>query len=373
MHTEEIALMYREMIKLTETTEAFYFKDYDVGDYVYRAFNYRLASYTEFCLPYSLDMRGITFMLVEGGDPILISRPFKKFFNYRENPYTDEKAVNLAEADWYEEKADGSLICTWFNPISNEVGLKSAQNLYSEQAIAADEFIKYHSNLQFRNSIESLAREGYTVLMELCSPFNRIVLPYASTQLKIHGIIHTASGIEITPDNEKVNECLRTKWVDRVKVKGLTEAFITNTLTKKDIEGYVVHGPWGRFKIKTSWYCNLHKLKESVETTKSLIEAILYDRVDDVKSLLVGDSYVMDKIFRVESVVVTYYNHMIKTVSEFVFLNRTMLRKDFALKAKEELGLWFHLGMQEYLNKEPDYKDFIMKYHKELFNLGDTP
>ena len=48
-------------MRLTDTSEAFYFKDFPLNDAIYRIFNYRLASYTEFLAPNALECRGHMF------------------------------------------------------------------------------------------------------------------------------------------------------------------------------------------------------------------------------------------------------------------------------------------------------------------------
>ena len=57
--------LYDELMAL-QSNEAFYFVDQSVGDCDYRIFLYRLASYTEFCLPGALESRGITFLMKDG-------------------------------------------------------------------------------------------------------------------------------------------------------------------------------------------------------------------------------------------------------------------------------------------------------------------
>ena len=72
---------------LVETNEAFYYKDFTKENSIYRIFNYRLASYTDFQLPGALECRGTMFEINEDGEPIrLASLPMEKFFNLNEVP-----------------------------------------------------------------------------------------------------------------------------------------------------------------------------------------------------------------------------------------------------------------------------------------------
>ena len=363
--------MYHGMMDITYNSEAFYFQDYEAQGNTYRVFNYRLASYTDFLQPYTMEMRGIAWLIrIEGNaipTPLLVSRPFEKFFNYLENPFTT--GLDLSKAIRYEEKADGSLIATYYDIATNKLGLKSKQAFFSEQAVMASELLWSEPYHEFKKAIWDTVNAGYTVLMELCSPSNRIVLEYETTHLKVHGIRQNSTGTYLRKSDLHPSNPLYIAWVEGVDVDGLPEDFISSTVAKRGIEGYVVHGPWGRFKIKTEWYRTLHHLKDSVSTTKNLIEAILYERIDDVRAMFSTDTFTLNRIAQAESVVITMFNHIVKVVQEFYESNKTLSRKEFAIKGQAELKDYFSLGMNLYLGKEADYKAYCMKYQKEIFGL----
>jgi len=358
------------MMDLVAKNEAFYFQDYERFGETYRVFNYRLASYTYFLEPYAKEMRGITRLLQGGKDPVIVSRPFEKFFNWEENPFTTRLDLSLATA--YEEKADGSLIASYYSHKARTLGLKSKQAFFSEQAMMAEEWINKPENSEFKKRVENLAASDYTVLMELCSPANRIVLEYPTTHLKVHGIRSNITGEYVSKSSLDPLGSLYKAWVDQVEVEGLPESFIVSTVALKGLEGYVVHGPWGRFKLKTDWYCNLHHLKDSISTTKRLIEAILYERIDDVKALFKTDSFTLNRISETENLVVPKFNHIVKTVEDFYITNKDLNRKDFAIKGQLEIKDYFHLVMNRYQGKDVDYKGYCMKYLNEVFGVKDT-
>ena len=360
--------MFEAMTKLVAENDAFLSADYSRFGNTYKVFNYRLASYTDFMQPYALEMRGITFLIREGKDPVLVSRPFAKFFNLGENPLTMDLDLSLATA--YEEKADGSLIATYYDGFTKSFGLKSKQAFFSEQAIMAEEFLNRPENIKLREETLYYASEGCTVLMELCSPANRIVLEYPTTHLKVHGIRHNETGGYIPKSSLHGDSALLKAWVKQVEVKGLPNDFIASTVASEGIEGYVVHGPWGRFKQKTAWYQNLHHLKDSINGTKALIESIVFSRIDDVKALFATDTFTLDRIKTMEEKVIPVFNRIVKTTEEFVASNKDLPRKDFAIKGQAEIPQYFHLAMQSYLGKPVNYEDFCMKYYKELF--GET-
>ena len=378
--------MYDQMLDLTKRNEAFFFADYERFGNKYRVFNYRLASWTDFQEPFALEMRGITYLLHPEHGPIIVSRPFAKFFNLGENPSTMN--LDLSQATCYEEKADGSLIATFHDPHTRRWGIKSKQSFFSEQAIMAENLLRFGSiSLNSNSPIDDILSSNhtsvlvnaiaewmvndYTVLMELCSPANRIVIEYETTHLKVHGIRHNQTGEYIQRSSLSPSNPLYKAWVDQVICQGLPEDFVASTLLKTGIEGYVVHGPWGRFKLKTEWYQNLHHLKDSVSTTKSLIESIIYERVDDVKQMFSTDTFTLDRIKTMEDIVIPKYNHIVRVVEEFYEANKQLPRKEYAIKGQSDLGEYFHLTMTKYLGRPVDYQGFCMKYYKELFNVGN--
>lgn len=380
-------LMYNGMMELVAKNEAFYFTDYERFGNTYRVFNYRLASYTDFLEPYALEMRGITFLInineeenkddfwynqwkEQGKNPFVVSRPFAKFFNLDENPMTMN--LDLSQATQYEEKADGSLIATYKDDIVGKFGLKSKQAFFSEQATMAEEFLNLPENKILKDELEFFSGDCWTVLMELCSPANRIVLEYPTTHLKVHGIRHNITGKYFPKTKLRSDSALFKAWVNQVEVEGLPNDFKASTEALEGIEGYVVHGPWGRFKLKTLWYQNLHHLKDSISSEKKLIEAIIYERVDDVKGLFKTDTFTLNRIKEMENKIIPKFNHIIKTTEDFYLANKDLGRKDFAIKGQAEIKEYFHLAMNKYLQKEVDYKEFAMKYTKELFGVDST-
>jgi hypothetical protein len=49
-------------------------------------------------------------------------------------------------------------------------------------------------------------------------------------------------------------------------------------------------------KVKTDWYKTLHHLKDSVNATRHLFEAVIDERIDDVKAMFASDQFTMDRI-----------------------------------------------------------------------------
>jgi T4 RnlA family RNA ligase len=313
-------LLYSNLLKLVAENEAFYFVDYGP----YRVFNYRLASYTDFLAPDALEARGIMFYIDHNqvdDAPKLVCRPFKKFFNKDENPFTmnlDFSPENVAKV---AVKEDGSIISSYIDVPTGELRLKSKQSLLSEQTRMANEFLAREENRLLKQETEMLTREGMTVIFELVSPANRIVLEYPKTELRVLGVRALVGpgvmlGIEDIPDYPELGK-LWTREHDFIPVDQVP--------SMEGIEGFVYTLKDDTMvKVKTEWYKTLHHLKDSINATRHLFEAIIDERIDDVKAMFATDQFTMDRIGLWSSKVIPKYNHMINSVEAFVAENKAL-------------------------------------------------
>ena len=80
--------LYNDLFALANSNEAFFFKDQELDNLVYRVFSYRLASYNDFCAPGAFESRGIMFEMDQETPIRLAAMPMEKFFNDSENPFT---------------------------------------------------------------------------------------------------------------------------------------------------------------------------------------------------------------------------------------------------------------------------------------------
>lgn len=368
--------IYKELLSLINNPlckEAFYYKDFILDDKSYRIFNYRLASYSDFLLPSALECRGIMFEVDKDYNYVnLVCRPMKKFFNVNENLFTsDLELSNRTIANIYE-KADGSLISTFLH--NGSLRLKSKMTLDGEQVVAATKWLNLPCNELFKKALHKLALDNYTVNLEWVSPLNRIVLLYPEPKLVVLNIRHNYTGeyLRILSNLNYILEKYLIKEVHCDNSKIDIESFINNIPNMIDIEGFVIvlKGEQ-RIKIKTLDYLRKHKCKESVDNAKALIENILYESIDDVKSLFVDNEFILNRIKEFENIVIPKYNHIDNTINLFYNSNKNLSRKDYAIKGISELGNLFHLAMNLYLGKEADIKEFCMKYYKDVFNIKE--
>lgn len=355
--------LYTELMALASETETFYFQDFNLDGKIYRIFNYRLSSYTEFLRPSALECRGHMFEVDTQGNAIrMAAMPMFKFFNLNENPMTMD--LDLTQVEIVENKADGSLISTYIH--NNELRLKSKGSLFSEQAQDAMRWLDLSYNKFFKQLLWDFTVNGITVNLEWVSPNNRIVIGYLEPKLQVLNARNMETG-EMQDTWIFANHNIETVDLDGKDVV----SFIQNVpAMMDDIEGYVVklkNGLW--FKIKTDKYLSLHHAKDSVNNPRRLFEAIVDESVDDLRSMFASDALAMKLINEMQDTVTKLFNHMVATVENFYEANKQLERKFYAIKGRDpaELDqLYFGLCMNKYLRKPVDYKEFAKKHYKEF-------
>lgn len=183
------------------------------------------------------------------------ARPFKKFFNFGEQPI--EKLPDGLPM-WFE-KIDGSLgILYW---LDGKPLLATRGSFVSEQAVRGNEILN-----KFLAENPTEFREGYTYLFEIIYPENRIVVDYHSdSRLILLGIINIETG-------EEINLFDDTTPFAAASYHGMfdlsQQALIKNTLTDNR-EGLVLKWTNGfRLKIKFDEYVRLHRLLTGITARK---------------------------------------------------------------------------------------------------------
>jgi T4 RnlA family RNA ligase len=359
--------MYNDLMNLCNESDAFFFKDFEKDGCIYRIFNYRLTTYTEFLKPNALNCRGTMYDLTDENNPSLVCLPPSKFFNLNENPFTEN--LDLSGNLLVMDKEDGSLISTYRH--NSRIYLKTKGSLTSEQSQDAMRYLNDHHELY--NFLDNIHLDGFTVNMEWTAPQNRVVVPHQTEKLTILNARHMKTSEYM--NHFELKE-LMERWgleehmVDaRLENKAFVDSIKGMNSWESDpiIEGFVVvssDGVW--FKVKTERYLLLHRSKDDVTNLNALFGLIINEQTDDLKSLFHNDQYLMDRINLVESELIPKYDNMIAIVENFYQENNQLERKEYAIKGQAELGGYFGLGMSLYLGREPQYKEFALK-NKELF------
>lgn len=363
--------LWQQSMALVKSSESFYHIDRFLDGKWFRIFNYRLASYTEFMNPGATELRGHTYEIDREGDSAavirLVSHPFPKFFNYRENPLTMD--LDLTKVVEIAHKMDGSLISSFYVDGFDDVRLKTKGSLDSEQCIDAMNWLNTEENLAFKREIIGAERLGYTVIMEWVAPNNRIVIGYDEPKLVVLGVRSREDGSYIFVDDvdPDVFPEIAKRWT---KVERVTEPsqFLATVPDMTGIEGFVCRMDDGTFfKLKCSAYVALHHSKDSINSPRRLFEAVLEEASDDLRSLFYDDPVAIKLINEMERFVDAKYNHLVSSVDGFFEHNKHLDRKDYAILGQRELEpMFFGLAMNRYIGREVNYKTFLKGKWKEL-------
>ena len=349
--------LYAQLDQLVKTSTTYFFKDVQLPQgQVMRIFNYRLASWTEFQQGGALDARGTMFDITVPTNPRLVCLPPQKFFNYGEGTI-DHSAATVGII---MDKRDGSLISTYTDD-TGQLRLKSKGALWSDQAVAATKWLD--GEPEFKSWLTMMDASGHTVNMEWTSPLNRIVVAYATQELRVLNLRNRNTGATTCP-----------KWihgVDRQRLVDYTEQVITapevyeRALVLTEGEGYVVEmlvdNHTYYVKCKSLHYLMLHKLKDNITNPRALYELVLNDGSDDIRELLASDEVAMSMVRLMEAHVFPIYNGICDKLEQWHAAHAHLDRKSYAIKCKAEHPTIMHLFMMKYVGNEYDVKQFMIK------------
>lgn len=138
---------------------------------------------------YTLAARGIIFEKATGQ---IVARPFGKFFNYEEQPLSNDRKLEITDGRYcLQEKLDGSLgIIYWWKGKWN---VATRGSFTSDQALRATQML---SNYCFDRGVQDL-----TYLVEIIYPENKIIVPYGNREsLVLLAIRRTDDGFFLPHD-----------------------------------------------------------------------------------------------------------------------------------------------------------------------------
>jgi len=360
--------IYKDLKTLAETSESFFFKDVVMNGTIYRIFNYRLCSYSDFLLPSAVECRGIMFEIHGDGTVIdITSRPMQKFWNFRENPFTEN--VDFSKVTHAMVKEDGSLISSYIH--KGELKLKTKGSLDSDQAIDSMNWLSQEKHKRLYGESFVLSSQGYTVNFEWTSPNNRVVLGYEHDGLIVLNIRNNFTG-EYVPYDQYPPVMKKYAVMDELEFIEDIESFVHEIPAKNGMEGYVLRLDDGQMvKIKTEWYMARHRAKDSINTPKNLFKAIVGEEIDDIIVMFEEDEIAMKIITDMIDLVKPKYNHMIATVELYHEVNAHLERKEYAIKARDLDDGLMGLYMNMYTGKENNYKTFAKKNFEMFIGKAD--
>ncbi|MDR2231702.1 MAG: hypothetical protein LBE56_01110, partial [Tannerella sp.] len=122
---------------------------------------------------------------------------------------------------------------------------------------------------------------GYTYMFELAGPYNRIVVPYRTTELYFIGVRNMLSGLEINPWDYPLAQYIKVP--ERYSLRDIDSCLAAVETMGYDQEGFVVVDKYfNRVKIKSPQYVAAHYLKNNnVQTVGRLLKIILAGEEDE--------------------------------------------------------------------------------------------
>jgi T4 RnlA family RNA ligase len=301
------------------------------------------------------ECRGITFDL-ESGD--IIRRPYHKFFNINEIAETQTGLIDTGDSHVILEKMDGSMFAPFL--LNGEIlwGTKMGVTEISEPARV---FVR--ENAGYTKLARTLLHDGFTPIFEWCSRTNRIVIDHPVDRLVLTAVRNMVTGEYMSyADMEKA------AFLTGVPVVGVYDSiadvdkFIEHTRALDDSEGHVMRFADGHMlKFKSSWYCDVHSMKDRVSSERKTVKMILNNEIDDIKSFL--NDFDVARLNRYEEEFgIALRADVERTVNEFNDLvARHVTRKEFALTVANDID-GFHRGT--YFERWDKGLDFDTYYAK---------
>jgi RNA ligase len=324
---------------------------------------YNYTDKNTFETPLRRELRGIVF----GENGHIISRPLHKFFNLGEKEETQIVKLDFTKPFNLLEKLDGSMIHNvCLNAEIGEYALKSKKSYDSDVAKAATDFVS--KSKEWGRLFEVCTRNNVTAICEFTSPKNRIVINYGDNpNMTLLHFRHNATGEYLSIDSFITN--FEIGSVKKHNYKSIGE--LTNFLkTEKNIEGFVIDfGDGHMVKAKTDWYIDNHKIFSGLRV-RDVVELILDEKIDDIKSKISLNGGDLNDIARIEKDVIDKINNLKGEVFKLLERYRGFNLKDVALLEKN--NYLFPLFILEFKGGYANYISFFKRKYLDNFSLENV-
>lgn len=272
----------------------------------------------------------------------IVACPMFRFFNL-------EQTSIIASIDWksavFEEKLDGTcLICYYDDRVNQwycatrsrseaDVPLDDTEFTFSYLANMAIQKMFGLPSIQLLMESKPISLRSKTIVMELCSPYNRIVCDYPEPSLTLLAVRDLPSMLEEDPGPTSV--LLNIPVAKTYSNKNIYEMIeIIKQWNPKEHEGIVVKDKqFNRLKVKNPAYVALNHMRDSLSTSiRGCVEIILLGKDDDVIGML--PEFITNRILKLKPSIST----VIKTTNaDYLELKHIDDMKIFALSAQTKL------------------------------------
>lgn len=278
------------------------------------------------------ECRGIIFCSKTGK---ILRRPFHKFFNVNEREETQDHAVDLSRPHAILEKLDGSMIAPF---IVNGQMIWGTKMGATDVAKPVEEFLV--DKPKYWTFAKLMIANGFTPIFEWCSRKQRIVLDYGAKDQLILTAIRNMNTGEYHDYRNLVGNAMvyDIPFVCQFEPQTDMKAFLEYVRDLEDLEGFVVRFDDGHMlKLKCHWYIQIHKAKEAILQDRNIVELILEEHLDDVKSHLPAED--RDRLTQFESDFNKHIANIVQSVCNIMYdlTDRDLDRKTFALEEAPKL------------------------------------
>lgn len=336
--------LFNELMDVTkQCPENFFVNTHEYKGKRVAIFDYSLTVPNDFGYGEALEARGSCFEIDENGDYLsIVALPFEKFFNLHEYDYhgnddlkakfesrygvkcTAETVGALSSLDdtIIMDKRDGSIITffDWYDGLD----CKSNSSLTSDYKAEALKILREKYPLLYER-ISSVCSLGYSVSAEYTSnnPYRQIVLPYDEERIVVTGTRSHEDGSYMSYDD------MVTEFGSEFVVDKIDTVIDQSSYEQENIEGYVVWNQSSglRFKVKTEWYMERHRVKENILTPSNVWALYINGEVDDVSGFIPESNRPIFEYFLEQCD--DLYKHIIQMGLELYELNKHIERKEY--------------------------------------------
>lgn len=284
---------------------------------------------------YERECRGITFY----ADGKIASRTLHKFFNVGQRDDVRPEVLKWQDVTRIMVKRDGSMVTPVF--VNDGIKFKTKKTFTSKEANQADA-IAYATPFGL-DWILGVLSIGLTPTFEMTSPRFPIVLVYQKDELTLLHVRENVTGRYLSEDEIKalgvpfpIVENVMSKFThDCVIPANLVswDKLKDYAMTATGVEGVVIQFGQEMIKLKTVWYCELHR---SVTFTRwrDVARSVCADSSDDLKGAFALTGRDIEPIIKVEKMIGEKISVARSQVGALLAINHDLDAKGLALTMK---------------------------------------
>ncbi len=308
--------------------------------------NYLYADPELFARPEARELRGIIYREATGE---VLSRPFHKFFNYREPLHGLTEEALGGKRVYLARKEDGYLLQVWREGESLRWASRHSLEPPLVGALAKDLWTEAHER-----AAQELLAEPLTLLFEVIDPRAPVLVRYERPALLLIAARHITTGEYLLPGVSFSWPLEHVAWEEVESFD--PEALREDLKEARGIEGYVAHLPEeGEFvKFKTGWAFRVADFLLRPELR--LVEAYANQSIDDLLAALAGREDLQRAVLQAIS-------FLSRLFGEATGVGRTLQhlpRKEAWLRVQEEAkrwkdfeGVFARVAMRAYEGRDP--------------------